>query len=137
MGKGNFMDIYWSSIFCVRTVFSQPFQSKAFNISTKNLIMNLRSGDRVQRTASLLMGGVDMDRPGDFQPDLDILAKKEGVLRDIEDKKNQIKEAKGMDFLFFQMVVEMFFLAWIQNGLMTVVGVGVMAYLQTLESMGS
>jgi len=79
------------------------------------------SGDRVQRTASLLMGGVDMDRPGDFQADLDILAKKEGVLRDIEDKKNQIKEAK----------------AWIQNGLMTVVGVGVMAYLQTLESMGS
>jgi len=43
------------------------------------------------------------------------------VLREIEDKKNQIREAK----------------AWIQNGLMTVVGVGVMAYLQTLESMGS
>jgi len=79
------------------------------------------SGDRVQKTASLLMSGVDMDRPGDFQADIDMLAKKEGVLRDIEDKKNQIKEAK----------------AWIQNGLMTVVGVGVMAYLQTLESMGS
>jgi len=81
-----------------------------------------QSGDRgVQRTTSLLVSGVDMDKPSDCQPDLDILAKREGVLREIEDKKNQIREAK----------------AWIQNGLMTVVGVGVMAYLQTLESMGS
>merc|ERR1719461_2699008 len=81
-----------------------------------------QSGDRgVQRTTSLLVSGVDMDKPSDCQPDLDILAKREGVLREIEDKKNQIREAK----------------AWIQNGLMTVVGVGVMAYLQTLESIGS
>merc|ERR1719461_2303522 len=81
-----------------------------------------QSGDRgVQRTTSLLVSGVDMDKPSDCQPDLDILAKREGVLKEIEDKKNQIREAK----------------AWIQNGLMTVVGVGVMAYLQTLESIGS
>ena len=55
-----------------------------------------QSGDRgVQRTTSLLVSGVDMDKPSDCQPDLDILAKREGVLRDIEDKKNQIREAKG------------------------------------------
>ena len=55
-----------------------------------------QSGDRgVQRTTSLLVSGVDMDKPSDCQPDLDILAKREGVLREIEDKKNQIREAKG------------------------------------------
>ena len=71
--------------------------------------MNLRSGDRVQRTASLLMGGVDMDRPGDFQADLDILAKKEGVLKDIEDKKNQIKEVHFVQkSLFFSSGVFMY-----------------------------
>jgi len=81
------------------------------------------SGDRgVTRTTSLLVSGVDMDKPVlDPMAELDALAKREEVLKELEDKKNQIKEAK----------------AWLQNGLMTVVGVGVMAYLQTLENMGS
>merc|ERR1712080_517242 len=48
----------------------------------------------------------------------DVLVKKEEVLKDMEQHKQKIQEAK----------------AWIQNGLMT--GVGVMAYLQTLEQMG-
>jgi len=50
----------------------------------------------------------------------DVMVKKEEVLKDMEQHKQKIQEAK----------------AWIQNGLMTVVGVGVMAYLQTLEQMG-
>ena len=73
---------------------------------------------------------------------MDVLAKREGVLRDIEDKKNQIREAKGTTiysgpngpsnlqnkFVFFS--------AWLQNGLMTVLGFGVMVYLQNAEAMG-
>jgi len=50
----------------------------------------------------------------------DVLVRKEEVLKDMELHRQKIQEAK----------------AWIQNGLMTVVGVGVMAYLQTLEQMG-
>ena len=59
------------------------------------------SGDRgVTRTTSLLVTGVDMDKPLDqsldnAQADKAVLAKREEVLRDLEDKKNQIKEAKG------------------------------------------
>jgi len=74
----------------------------------------------VPRTVSLLVPGVDMDTPTDMEGQPNVVTKKEEVLRDLEDKKHQIREAK----------------AWIQNGLMTVVGVGVMAYLQTLDSMG-
>merc|ERR1719150_3400220 len=80
-----------------------------------------QSGDRaVHRTVSLLVSGVDMDTPADLEPQLGVVAKREEVLREIEEKKLQIREAK----------------AWIQNGLMTVVGFGVMVYLQTLESLG-
>jgi len=80
-----------------------------------------QSGDRaVHRTLSLLVSGVDMDTPVGLEPQLDVVAKREEVLREIEEKKLQIREAK----------------AWIQNGLMTVVGFGVMVYLQTLESLG-
>merc|ERR1711864_323 len=50
----------------------------------------------------------------------DVRVRKEEVLKDMELHRQKIQEAK----------------AWIQNGLMTVVGVGVMAYLQTLETMG-
>jgi len=86
------------------------------------VISRNQSGDRgVQRTTSLLDGTIKTETTGVGGSENDVLAKKEAVLRDLEDKKSQIKEAK----------------AWIQNGLMTVVGVGVMAYLQTLESMGS
>ena len=51
------------------------------------------------------------------------------VLRDMEVHREKIQEAKG------EVVLIIVFLfsscsAWIQNGLMTVVGVGVMAYLQ-------
>jgi len=63
------------------------------------------------------------DPPPVLKPDLasqDVLVRKEEVLKDMELHRQKIQEAK----------------AWIQNGLMTVVGVGVMAYLQTLEQMG-
>ena len=60
------------------------------------------SGDRgVTRTTSLLVSGVDMDKPVlDPMAELDALAKREEVLKELEDKKNQIKEAKGEDFFF-------------------------------------
>jgi len=71
------------------------------------------SGERlVQRTVSLL------DTPAGLE--LEVGARRDEVIREIEEKKLQIREAK----------------AWIQNGLMTVVGFGVMVYLQTLESLG-
>merc|ERR1712130_977038 len=63
------------------------------------------------------------DPPPVLKPDVasqDVLVRKEEVLKDMELHRQKIQEAK----------------AWIQNGLMTVVGVGVMAYLQTLEQMG-
>jgi len=63
------------------------------------------------------------DPPPLPKPDVasqDVLVRKEEVLKDMELHRQKIQEAK----------------AWIQNGLMTVVGVGVMAYLQTLEQMG-
>lgn len=55
------------------------------------------SGDRgVTRTTSLLVTGVDMDKPLDSAvADMDVLAKRDEVLKDLEEKKNQIKEAKG------------------------------------------
>lgn len=54
------------------------------------------SGDRaVHRTVSLLVSGVDMDTPADLEPQLDVVAKREEVLREIEEKKLQIREAKG------------------------------------------
>ena len=56
----------------------------------------------VHRTASLLVTDLEAGSPGMAQvaAEMDVLAKREGVLRDIEDKKNQIREAKGIsDFL--------------------------------------
>jgi len=81
-----------------------------------------QSGDRsaVHRTVSLLLTETDIHSQPAMEGQLDMVAKRDDVLREIEEKKLQIREAK----------------AWIQNGLMTVVGFGVMAYLQTLESMG-
>ena len=99
-----------------------------------------QSGDRaVHRTVSLLVTGVDMDTPADLEPQLDVVAKREEVLREIEEKKLQIREAKGSLLLLLDFISQKFnqlFPAWIQNGLMTVVGFGVMVYLQTLESLG-
>jgi len=74
----------------------------------------------VQRTVSLLVSGVDMDRPGETDGQKDMRMRREEVLREIAQHKQEIREAKG----------------WIQNGLMTVVGFGVMVYLQTLETAG-
>ena len=52
------------------------------------------SGDRgVTRTTSLLVTGVDMDKPLDSAPgDMDVLAKRDEVLRDLEEKKNQMSQ---------------------------------------------
>ena len=67
-----------------------------------------QSGDRgVQRTTSLLVSGVDMDKPSDCQPDLDVLAKREGVLREMEDKKNQIREAKGDKIIIVKVLIKL------------------------------
>ena len=97
-----------------------------------------QSGDRaVHRTVSLLVSGVDMDTPADLEPQLDVVAKREEVLREIEEKKLQIREAKGsLECRVLFRKFNQLFPAWIQNGLMTVVGFGVMVYLQTLESLG-
>jgi len=51
---------------------------------------------------------------------VELISKKEEALKDVADHKKKIKEVKTR----------------IQNGLMTVVGFGVMAYLTTLETMG-
>ena len=55
----------------------------------------------VHRTASLLVTDLEAGSPGLAQvaAEMDVLAKREGVLRDIEDKKNQIREAKGTQFM--------------------------------------
>ena len=93
----------------------------------------------VHRTASLLVTDLEAGSPGMAQvaAEMDVLAKREGVLRDIEDKKNQIREAKGIsDILGEHSNQKMFFSAWLQNGLMTVLGFGVMVYLQNAEAMG-
>ena len=89
----------------------------------------------VPRTVSLLVPGVDMDTPTDMVGQPNVVTKKEEVLRDLEDKKHQIREAKGL-LGELNKKLHFYVSAWIQNGLMTVVGVGVMAYLQTLDSMG-
>jgi len=72
----------------------------------------------MQRTRSLEMSPIHS--PIIMDQSTDVMTRKHEVLKDIDEHKQQIKDAK----------------AWIQNGLMTVVGVGVMAYLQTLEQMG-
>eukprot|EP00092_Neocalanus_flemingeri_P010785 GFUD01011614.1.p1 GENE.GFUD01011614.1~~GFUD01011614.1.p1 ORF type:complete len:1750 (+),score=541.73 GFUD01011614.1:94-5343(+) len=85
------------------------------------LASGLDSHVGVQRTVSLLVSGVDMDRP--VRTDIgqtDMKARREEVLKEIAQHKQEIRDAK----------------AWIQNGLMTVIGFGVMAYLQTLETVG-
>ena len=56
----------------------------------------------VHRTASLLVTDLEAGSPGMAQvaAEMVVLAQREGVLRVIEDKKNQIREAKGIsDFL--------------------------------------
>ena len=52
----------------------------------------------VHRTASLLVTDLEAGSPGLAQvaAEMDVLAKREGVLREIEDKKTQIREAKGI-----------------------------------------
>ena len=51
-------------------------------------------------------------------PEATVVEKKEVVLKEIDERRQMLSDTK----------------AWIQNSLMTVVGVGVLAYLQTLES---
>ena len=50
--------------------------------------------------------------------ELTVIEKKEIVLQEIDERNQMLKDGK----------------AWIQNTLMTVVGFGVLAYLQTLET---
>jgi len=71
----------------------------------------------LQRTQSLFIEPEQEEQPG-LNSTTEVLALREEVLKEIEERKQQVKDTK----------------AWIQNGLMTVVGFGVMAYLQTLES---
>ena len=66
-----------------------------------NIPVRDQSRDRaVHRTVSLLVSGVDMDTPADLEPQVDVVAKREEVLREIEEKKLQIREAKGSEFYF-------------------------------------
>ena len=55
---------------------------------------------------------------GDDKVDTSVVARREVALQQVDDRKQMLQDSK----------------AWIQNSLMTVVGVGVLAYLQTLES---
>ena len=73
-----------------------------------NIPVRDQSGDRaVHRTVSLLVSGVDMDTPADLEPQVDVVAKREEVLREIEEKKLQIREAKGSEF-YFKNVIKTF-----------------------------
>ena len=65
----------------------------------------------VHRTASLLVTDLEAGSPGLAQvaAEMDVLAKREGVLRDIEDKKNQIREAKGTHFIMDPSISKMCF----------------------------
>jgi len=65
-------------------------------------------------------GRQSADIKEEITPSTDAVNKKEEALRNVADTKQKIREVKEQ----------------IQNGLMTVVGVGVMAYLTTLENMG-
>ena len=66
-----------------------------------NIPVRDQCGDRaVHRTVSLLVSGVDMDTPAELEPQVDVVAKREEVLREIEEKKLQIREAKGSEFYF-------------------------------------
>ncbi|XP_023331228.1 uncharacterized protein LOC111703506 [Eurytemora carolleeae] len=72
----------------------------------------------VGRTQSMLVKGAKAERPQiNDTPSLEVLKKKEEVLRNMELQKQQIREAK----------------AWIQNGLMGAVGFCMVVYLQSLE----
>merc|ERR1712013_248218 len=71
----------------------------------------------LQRTKSLVIEPEQKEQPV-WDSTAEVLALREEVFKEIEERKQQVKDTK----------------AWIQNGLMTVVGFGVMAYLQTLES---
>jgi len=74
----------------------------------------------VQRTQSLIEPGVRVDRPvKGVDQELNVHQRKEEVLKDIAQHKQQIKEAK----------------AWVQNGLMGAVGFCMVVYLQSLEMM--
>ena len=53
------------------------------------------SDQGVQRTVSLLVSGVDMDRPWDTEGQKDMKMRREEVLREIAQHKQEIREAKG------------------------------------------
>ena len=50
----------------------------------------------VQRTQSLLVSGVDMDKPVHGEVQKDMLARREEVLKEIAQHKKEIREAKGI-----------------------------------------
>eukprot|EP00092_Neocalanus_flemingeri_P023379 GFUD01025348.1.p1 GENE.GFUD01025348.1~~GFUD01025348.1.p1 ORF type:complete len:1584 (+),score=477.54 GFUD01025348.1:160-4911(+) len=76
------------------------------------------SNHQIQRTQSLVFDMEQVDKLVIVDSTAEVLVKRGEVLKEIEEHKQQVKDTK----------------AWIQNGLMTVVGFGVMAYLQTLEA---
>jgi len=72
----------------------------------------------IMRTQSLTFTVEEDEKAVTKDTTEEVLAMKAEALKEIADRKQQIRDTK----------------AWIQNGLMTVVGFGVMAYLQTLEA---
>ena len=65
----------------------------------------------VHRTASLLVTDLEAGSPGMAQvaAEMDVLSKREGVLREIEDKKNQIREAKGISEFLGEHSIQSYF----------------------------
>jgi len=80
-----------------------------------------RGNSAVQKSGEAEASGrQSADIKEEITPSTDAINKKEEALKNVADTKQKIREVKEQ----------------IQNGLMTVVGVGVMAYLTTLENMG-
>jgi len=98
---------------------SQGFDDCSSDFSIQNMGVRDDFSDNSSRKMMLKTQSLDVEgyNHQGVLPDLNALAKREVVLRDISNHKQQIREAK----------------AWIQNGLMGAVGFCVVVYLQSLE----
>jgi len=98
---------------------SQGFDDCSSDFSIQNIGVRDDFSDNSSRKMMLKTQSLDVEgyNHQGVVPDLNALAKREVVLRDISNHKQQIREAK----------------AWIQNGLMGAVGFCVVVYLQSLE----
>merc|ERR1711879_1094143 len=97
--------------------FRSDSRASDYSIALPDLEVDPEAQMEIERE---VVGGQVLRTMSDNVNDPPPVLKSDVASQDVLVRKEEIQEAK----------------AWIQNGLMTVVGVGVMAYLQTLEQMG-